>query len=100
MPVEEKTPVSSYQTLRAEWVVRLLRLYPRTWRDRYGDEVAELLHNHQVTLWTALDIFLGALDAHAHPDLLPVLDDRIWRLSCASANCPHIIGGAARHSSQ
>jgi hypothetical protein len=71
MPVEEKTPVSSRETLRAEWVGQLLRLYPRAWRDRYGAEVTQLLQCHRVTLWTALDILLGALDAHVHPDLLP-----------------------------
>ena len=53
------------------WVQRLLRLYPRAWRDRYGDEVATVLAEHHVTYWTALDIVLGALDAHLHGDLLP-----------------------------
>ena len=71
MPVEEKTPVSRRETPRAEWVGRLLRLYPRAWRDRYGAEVTHLLQHHRVTPWTALDILLGALDAHVHPELLP-----------------------------
>jgi hypothetical protein len=71
MPVEEKTPVSSCETFRAEWMGQLLRLYPRAWRDRYGTEVTQLLQRHRVTLWTALDLLLGAFDAHVHPDLLP-----------------------------
>jgi hypothetical protein len=50
---------------------RLLYLYPRAWRDRYSDEVASVLAEHRVTYWTALDIVLGALDAHLHGDLLP-----------------------------
>jgi hypothetical protein len=53
------------------WVQLLLRLYPRAWRDRYGDEVAFVLAEHRVTYWTALDVLLGALDAHLHGDLLP-----------------------------
>jgi hypothetical protein len=49
----------------------VLRLYPRAWRERYADEVALVLAAHRVTYWTALDVLLGALDAHLHPDLLP-----------------------------
>lgn len=49
----------------------LLRLYPRAWRDRYGDEVTSVLAEHHVTYWTALDLVLGAIDAHLHGDLLP-----------------------------
>ncbi|HEX8996923.1 MAG TPA: hypothetical protein VF812_12920 [Ktedonobacterales bacterium] len=49
----------------------LLRLYPREWRDRYGDEVTSVLAEHHVTYWTALDLVLGAIDAHLHGDLLP-----------------------------
>jgi hypothetical protein len=53
---------------RIQW---LLRLYPRAWRERYGDEVASVLAEHRVTAWTALDLLLGALDAHLHRHLLP-----------------------------
>lgn len=49
----------------------LLRLYPRAWRDRYCDEVTSVLAEHHVTYWTALDLVLGAIDAHLHGDLLP-----------------------------
>ena len=51
--------------------LQLLYLYPRAWRNRYSDEVASVLAEHHVTYWTALDIALGALDAHLHGDLLP-----------------------------
>lgn len=68
MPVRERTTAPR---LGDRWIPRLLRLYPRSWRDRYEDEVAELLAEHRVTLWTCLDILLGALDAHLHADLLP-----------------------------
>lgn len=43
---------------------RLPRLYPRLWRDRYGEEFADLLAGTPKTWHTAADVVLGALDAH------------------------------------
>ncbi len=74
MQVEDQPAARSRQahSLRMQrWVRQLLSLYPRAWRDRYGDEVAAVLAEHRVTQWTALDVLLGALDAHLHGDLLP-----------------------------
>jgi hypothetical protein len=71
MHVEDHPQARSGQThlaARAQW---LLRLYPRAWRDRYGEEVAAVLAEHHITYWTMLDLLLGALDAHLHRDLLP-----------------------------
>ncbi len=45
----------------------LLRLYPRAWRDRYGDEVAALLEQCPFSLGDLFDIIVGAIDAHLHP---------------------------------
>jgi hypothetical protein len=45
-------------------VRRLVRLYPRLWRDRYGEEFTALLAGSPRTWRTAADIVLGALDAH------------------------------------
>ena len=42
----------------------LVRLYPRSWRERYGDEFEALLEECLRSPLDALDIFLGALDAH------------------------------------
>jgi hypothetical protein len=42
----------------------LVRLYPRAWRDRYGDEFEALLEECLHSPLDVLDIFLGALDAH------------------------------------
>ena len=71
----EDQPATQRRQPHASWVQRLaqrlLYLYPRAWRDRYSDEVASILAVHRVTYWTALDIVLGALDAHLHGDLLP-----------------------------
>jgi hypothetical protein len=45
----------------------LLRLYPSSWRERYGDEFAALLDECPLTPFTVFDIVLGALDAHIEP---------------------------------
>lgn len=44
-------------------VGRWLRLYPRVWRERYGEEFVELLKQRPITLGTAIDIVSGAIDA-------------------------------------
>jgi len=50
---------------------QLLHLYPQKWRTRYGDEMAALLEACPFTPFVLLDVLLGALDAHLHPDILP-----------------------------
>lgn len=49
---------------------RLVRLYPRGWRDRYGDELHEFLARRGAGLGTTLDLIRGAIDAHLHPELI------------------------------
>jgi hypothetical protein len=46
---------------------RVLRLYPSSWRARYGDEFAALLEEYPLTPFALLDIVVGALDAHLTP---------------------------------
>ena len=48
----------------------LLRLYPKTWRRRYGEELEGLLAGRPLTLSLTLDVLRGALDARLHPELL------------------------------
>ncbi|HEV8191498.1 MAG TPA: hypothetical protein VGP82_08430, partial [Ktedonobacterales bacterium] len=48
----------------------LLRLYPATWRKRYGDEFSALLDDCQLSLAVLFDLLGGALDAHLHQLLL------------------------------
>jgi DNA-binding PadR family transcriptional regulator len=48
-------------------VLWVLRLYPPGWRERYEAEMVALLEQHQITLWTVLDLLLGALDARLDP---------------------------------
>lgn len=52
-------------TLRA-----LLRLYPRQWRQRYGDELGALLEEEPLKAAAVVDVLRGALDAHLHPELV------------------------------
>ena len=53
----------------------LIRLYPRAWRERYGDEFEALLEECLHSPLDAFDILLGALDAH-----LEVPYETNWRL--------------------
>jgi hypothetical protein len=48
---------------------RLVRLYPRAWRERYGAELADLLGRRRASLGEAIGLIRGALDAHLHPSL-------------------------------
>jgi hypothetical protein len=44
----------------------LVRLYPRAWRERYGDELAILLEDRPPGPFDVADLALAALDAHLH----------------------------------
>jgi hypothetical protein len=44
----------------------LIRLYPRAWRERYGEELSALLEDRTPGPFDALDLLLGAVDAHIH----------------------------------
>jgi hypothetical protein len=48
---------------------RLVALYPRRWRDRYGDEFLALMADRPPALRDRLDIVRGALDARLDPQL-------------------------------
>jgi hypothetical protein len=45
----------------------LIRLYPRAWRERYGDEFAALVGSQRVRPRLVLDIVAGAIDAWLSP---------------------------------
>lgn len=51
-------------------MTRLIDLYPRAWRARYGDELRDLVTARPLDLASRFDLFRGALDAHRHPELL------------------------------
>lgn len=45
----------------------LIGLYPRVWRDRYGDEMAVLIEARPLHLRDRADLVRGALDSWLHP---------------------------------
>ncbi len=49
----------------------LLRLYPATWRARYGEEFGELMRVRPPSPRDQIDIVLGAVDARLHPQVGP-----------------------------
>jgi hypothetical protein len=55
---------------------RYVGLYPRAWRERYGDELQDVLERERLGIRARLDLVRGAVDAHLHPlvpSRLPVL---------------------------
>ncbi len=46
---------------------RLVRLYPKAWRDRYEEEFLTLLAERPPTFADLVDTFRGAVDAHLNP---------------------------------
>src|SRR5262245_27732255 len=48
---------------------QLLRLYPRGWRDRYGDEFLELAGSGSLPLQQVVDVVAGAIDAWFSSDV-------------------------------
>jgi hypothetical protein len=60
----------------------LMRRYPRRWRDRYGEELAQLvvdLSPAQDRWRLALDVGRGAIDAHTYERLVMKRFDAAWR---------------------
>jgi len=47
----------------------ILRLYPRAWRERYGDELLALLEDRPPSPLDLIDLTRGAFDARLHPQL-------------------------------
>lgn len=80
------------------WTLRLLRCYPRAWRERYAEEMEATLDQHDVTGMTLVDLLRGALDAYLHPVLLPdgsVPAARTMRNSEIAIFCAFVLFSAA-----
>ena len=45
----------------------LVGCYPRRWRERYGEEILEVLGQYQPTARTVLNLWAGAVSAHLSP---------------------------------
>lgn len=69
--MSERTPANGRATLARRLAGVAVRLYPRAWRARYAAEMLAVLDQQAVTLWTALDVLAGALDARLRRDLRP-----------------------------
>ena len=53
------------------WLLRaLILLYPRAWRERYGEEFGALLEERPASVRDVCDVALGALDAWAIPQVI------------------------------
>jgi hypothetical protein len=79
-------------------VSRLLRLYPATWRERYAEEVADLLAARPPSLADRLDLIRGAADAWRHPQVVRTgagagAEDR--GRGSVTATIPAVLGGGA-----
>jgi hypothetical protein len=48
-----------------------LRLYPRAWRQRYGEEVQAMLETERPSVRLAVDLIAGAIDARMNPQWRP-----------------------------
>jgi hypothetical protein len=51
-------------------VDRILRCYPKAWRERYEEELREIVASERLSLGVVVDLLSGALDARLHPNLL------------------------------
>ncbi len=50
------------------WRNVLLRAYPRSWRDEYGDEFAGLLTRRRLTFAVVVDVLASAARQHLYRD--------------------------------
>jgi hypothetical protein len=73
----------------------LIRLYPRAWQERYGDELAAILDSEPPGLRARLDLVRSALDAHLHP-ALPSPLPMIAAVSASALASAHAIALAAQ----
>src|SRR5437773_6136065 len=48
----------------------LVRFYPARWRERDGEEIADLLATEPPSVPRAVDMLRGLIDAHLHPELV------------------------------
>jgi hypothetical protein len=68
-------------------VIWLLKLYPRPWRRRYGDEVAAIVAERPFSIALIVDLIAGAVDVWLHPDVT------MATAMAASAGAPKHPGG-------
>ena len=70
-----------------------LKLYPREWRERYGDELSELVGDGPLTFGGAIDLIAGAIDARfAREKKMPAA----LRTACLTRKEPQTVADALR----
>ena len=81
------------RTLAARLSRALAGCYPRRWRQRYGEELLEVLDQHHAGMRTVLNLAASALGAHLDPayrmELLPMI--RVHKKGLAAAAA--VLGG-------
>jgi hypothetical protein len=77
-------------------VKRIIRLNPRGWRERYGEEMDDLLDERPMGPFELIDLILGAIDAHLHLRGLGNYSEhrKGFTMSLRTAGSAAIIGGA------
>lgn len=68
----------------------ILRLYPRSWRERYEEEVLAMLEQHPISWQDGVDLLFGALVAHLHPELGASgmsAQEKMRRMTCVLRSC-------------
>ena len=70
----------------------LVGCYPRRWRQRYAEELLEVLDQHRPTARTVLNLWAGAVSAHLDPAWRagrhPTIRLRRWARSRLPASLP------------
>lgn len=70
-----------------------LKLYPRAWRDRYGDELSAMVGHRRLSLGSAIDLIAGAIDARFTKGAkMP----SILKTACLTRNDPQTIADGMR----
>jgi hypothetical protein len=77
----------------------ILRLYPRPWRRRYGDEVAAMIEGRAFSFATAVDLIAGAIDVWLHPSATMAaaaagseVKEKTMTSGIAKLNCAALVG--------
>ncbi len=71
---------------------KLVYLYPRAWRARYGEEFLALLDEQAPTPRVVVDLILGAVDAHLRPQVSRA-DRGVPDIAGATTTSPSPAGG-------
>jgi hypothetical protein len=70
-----------------------LKLYPRDWRERYGEELAAVVGDEPLSLKNSIDLIAGAIDARVTKERkMPA----ILRTGCLTKNDPQSIADGMR----